>query len=140
MALDDARKASVKAYKAWLQELGPDGRQDFVDAARRSEDWPNPGYLAGHATKWGRGRRSAEYAQWAYDVKNAAGVHVYAYVHARYGNRGLAFLDLDDDAIVLFDCDESLNRDVFSPPNGAARWLKEHVQLETHWRLRDTER
>jgi hypothetical protein len=142
MAPDETRKASVKAYRAWLEELGADGRGDFVDAARRSEDWPRPqtAYLASHAQKWGRGRKGAEYAQWAYDIKNAAGVHVYAYIHPVYGNRGLAFVDHAQGAVVLYDCDVPQNRDLFSPPAGFTRWLKDHTEAGTHWRLRDTER
>jgi hypothetical protein len=140
MPLDDSDKARVRAYQAHLNRVGPAGRQDFVDAARRSEDWPPRGYLAAHAGKWGRGLLGPQYAQLAYDIKNAAGVHVYAYIHPIWHNRGLAFVDLERDSIVLFDCAETLNRDLFSPPNGAARWIRNHVHMGTHWRLRDTER
>lgn len=91
---DDDLRTRVRDYKRYLEELGPEGRADFVDMARRNEEWPEPQdrYLAGHARKWGRGRRAADYAQWAYDVKNRAGTQVLAYIHPVHRNRGLAFV------------------------------------------------
>lgn len=74
MPLDEEDRAPVKAYRAFLDGLGPDGRKDFVDAARRGEDWPQPTepYLARHARKWLPGLKGPQYAQRAYDLKNAA--------------------------------------------------------------------
>ncbi len=142
MPLSDDLRRSVEAYRAYLAGLGPEGRVDFVDAARRSEDWPIPTerYLAGHAVKWGRGKTGSQYGQWAYDIKNRAGVHVYAYIHPIHGNRGIAFVDLEQDAIVQFDCDVNQNFDCLTPPSGARRWIADKRALGTHWRLRDTER
>ncbi len=142
MPLDEEAKALVTAYQAELNRLGPMGRLDFVSAARRGEDWPQPTepYLASHARKWLPGLKGPQYAQRAYDLKNSPGVHIYAYIHPVHRNRGLAFVDLTQDAIVLFDCDKSLNYDLFSPPNGAKRWLRDHAVTGTHWRLKDTER
>lgn len=136
---DDIQKA-IGVYRGELERLGPDGRRDFVDIARRIEEWPGEGFVASHARKWGVGRRPAEYLQWAFDIKNGAGVHVYAYIHPVHGNRGLAFVDLHWDAIVQVDYDSQLNMDCLTPPNGAQRWLTDKVALGTHWRLQDTER
>ncbi len=63
--LDDDFKGRIAAYRAELDAMGQEGRQDFVDVARRGEDWPEPRgqYLALHASKWGRGLRAAAYAQ-----------------------------------------------------------------------------
>lgn len=132
----------ARDYRLQLDRLGQEGRTDFVDAARRNEDWPLPQdrYLAGHARKWGHGLRGPDYAQLAYDTKNAPGIQVFAYIHPVWRNRGLAFVDLDADVVVLVDVDENLNRDLFRPVNGARRWLADKTASGTHWRLRDTER
>ena len=138
VSADDLRNA----YRDWLHRLGTEGRADFVDAARRNEDWPEPadGYLASHASKWGRGRRPDQYAQWAYELENCPGVQVYAYIHPVHGNRGLAFVDLEQDAIVQFDCERNLNFDCITPPNGARRWVADKEAMGAYWRLKDTER
>lgn len=96
-----------------LDGLGPDGRRDFVDAARRNEDRPEPQqrYLAGHARKHGRGKLAQAYADWAYAIKNGPGTVVLAY---------------------NFDC--------LTPSNGAKRWMADQQANGTHWRLSDTER
>jgi hypothetical protein len=132
----------VRDFKRHLEGLGSEGRVDFVDAARRNEDWPEPQeqYLAGHARKWGRGKRPSDYAQLAYDIKNRPGTQVFAYIHPVKRNRGVAFVDLGADLIVLFDADLARNFDLFSPSSGARRWLKDKTTAGTHWRLRDTER
>jgi|GEM_PF-5533986 len=132
----------IRAYQRFLDALGPEGRTDFVDSARRNEDWPEPRdrYLAGHANKHGSGRRAVEYAQWAYDIKNRPGVRVYAYIHTVHRDRSLAFIDLTKDTVVLVDCDANLNRDCMSPSNGTTRAIEEWTKRGTHWRLRDTER
>ena len=39
---DDDLKRRVREYQAFLNSLGGDGRRDFVDVARRGEDWPRP--------------------------------------------------------------------------------------------------
>ncbi len=142
MALDADLQTRCDDYRRDLDALGAQGRLDFVDIGRRCEDWPQPAdrYLAGHATKWGRGRKAGPYAQWAYDIKNAPGVHVYAYIHPVHRNRGLAFLDPAHDVVVLFDCEASLNRDCFTPSSGARQWVADKTATGTHWRLRDTER
>lgn len=139
---DEDLLSRVPDYRTYLERLGREGRAEFVDMARRLEDWPEPqqAYLAGHARKWGLGRRGAEYAQWAFDIKNRAGVLVVAYVHPVKRNRGLAFVDLDADTIVLVDMDLNLNFDCISPANGTRRWLADKTSAGTHWRLRDTER
>ena len=86
------------------------------------------------------GRQATQYKQWAYDIKNGAGVQVYAYIHPVYGNRGVAFVDTEADAAVQVDCDARLNMDCITPPNGVQRWIADKVAIRTYWRLRDTER
>lgn len=142
MPLDETDRARIKSYRDDLQRLGADGRLAFVDAARRNEDWPVPQdrYLAGHARKHWPGHTPAAYAQRAYDIKNRAGVYVLAYIHPVHGNRGLAFVDVEWDMVVQFDCEQHLNFDCLSPANGAKRWMAEQLARETHWRLKDTER
>lgn len=127
---DEDFRLKVAAYQAQLQGMGAAGRRDFVDVARRNEDWPEPreGYLASHARKHGRGLRPEQYAQRAYDIKNKTGVFVLAYIHAVHRNRGLAF-----------DCDLNLNFDLITPTNGTRSWVKDRTTIGTHWRLRDTE-
>lgn len=142
MPLDDDLQRRIREYRRFLEGLGPQGRLDFVDAARRNEDWPAPAarWLAFHAAKHGRGRLPHAYAQWAFDIKNRPGTYVYAYIHAAYRNCGLAFVDAADDVIVHFDCDQNLNFDCYSPNNGTKRTMRDHTAQGTHWRLRDTER
>ncbi len=140
MPLTNELRHAIHAYRDELVGLGANGRLDFVDIARRVEDWPDVGFLAAHARKWGVGRQSAPYSQWAYDIKNGPGVHVYAYVHPVHGNRGIAFVDLEQDAVVQVDVDRLLNMDCLTPPNGAQRWVADKVAIGSYWRLSDTER
>jgi hypothetical protein len=142
MPVDDDTASRIRDYRAFLDGLGSEGRVDFVDAARRNEDWPSPqrAFLVAHARKWGRGRQADAYSQWAYDTKNRAGVRVYAYIHAVHLTRGVAFVDMAEDVVVHFDCDGNLNFDCFSPSTGVERAIKDWVARGTHWRLRDTER
>jgi hypothetical protein len=139
---DDDMAARARAYRRDLESMGRECRMDFVDMARRNEEWPQPSarYLAAHARKWGLGRQGPAYAQWAYEIKNGPGVLVLAYIHHVHRNRGLAFVDHQQDAIVLFDVEENQNRDVFSPLNGSRRWVTDKTANGTHWRLKDTER
>lgn len=111
-----------------------------MDAARRNEDWPDQAYLISHARKWGVGRQADAYAQWAYDTKNRPGTRVYAYIHPVKGNRGLAFVDLDQDVVVQFDCDQNLNFDCLQPSQGTRPWVADKEASRAMWRLKDTER
>jgi hypothetical protein len=140
MPLSDDRERSVREYRAYLDGLGAVGRQDFVDAARRNEDWPDRAFLVSHAVKWGAGRRPDAYAQWAFDIKNRPGVRVSAYIHTVKGNRGLAFVDMDEGTVVQFDCDQNLNFDCFQPSKGTRPWVTDKEASAMMWRLKDTER
>jgi hypothetical protein len=140
MPLDENRGRLVREYRAYLDKLTPEARADFVDAARRNEDWPDKAFLVSHANKWGEGKRADAYADWAYLIKNRPGVRVYAYIHPVHLNRGLAFVDMDEGWIVQFDADLNQNFECFRPPKGIRPWVADKEALGTHWRLKETER
>jgi hypothetical protein len=55
-------------------------------------------------------------------------------------NRGIAFVDHVDEAIVQCDVDANLNFDCISPTNGTRPWVTDKISLGTHWRLKEAER
>ncbi len=131
---------SRRTGRTWLAWDPRDAPISWTPPAGQKTGRSPERYLASHAVKWGRGRTGRQYAQWAYDIKNRAGVRVCAYIHPIHGNRGIAFVDLEQDAIVQFDCDVNQNFDCLTPPSGARRWIADKLALGTHWRLHDTER
>lgn len=136
---DDDLEALASAFADDLEALGPEGRMELVNAARRAASWPSDEYLAGHARKWGAGRRPEQYAEWAQLIKRRAGVEVYAYIHPVHQNRGLAFVDHREGAVVNFDLDKQLNFDCFVPARPTRLWLADQVRRGLYRRLRDTE-
>jgi hypothetical protein len=136
---DDDLEALASAFAEELEGLGAEGRMELVNAARRAGGWPSKEYLAGHAKKWGEGRRPEQYADWAQTVKKRAGIEVYAYIHPVQRNRGLAFVDHREGVVVNYDLDQQMNFDCFVPARPTRLWIADKLASKLYRRIRDTE-